>query len=300
MKRIVFDIQHFCLNDGPGIRTTVFLKGCPLACLWCHNPESKRAYPELIYRAERCLGCGACVDACGVGAHAINAEGIHILDRSSCTACGACVDACGDALEICGKAMSVDEIISELVRDRAFYNNSGGGITVSGGEPLMTPDFTLELVKRAKQEGLHTAVETSGYAKWQDIEALAEYVDLFLYDVKESDEARHREYTGVSFAPILSNLERLSELGAKILMRCPIIPGYNDREEHFAFIGELAERLDGVIGVDVMPYHPLGRDKSFQIGREYPITINTFPRDEQVASWLGAISSHTKKPTRRG
>lgn len=298
-NRYVFNIQRFSVNDGPGIRTTVFLKGCMLNCLWCHNPESKSPKPQLMFHETKCIGCGNCMKVCPRGLHKVGEAGEHVIDRETCVACGVCEEHCVGALEIAGKEMTVEEILQEVMKDALFYENSGGGMTVSGGDPLLSPGFTLELFKAAKERGLHTAIETCGHAKWEDVEALIPYVDLFLWDVKESDPLRHKEYTGVSNERILSNLKKLSEAGAAIVLRCPLIPGLNDREEHLRAIGNLAETLEGVLRVDVEPYHPLGKSKSESLGKEYPLGDMSFTDEEVVKKWMEVIGEVTKKPIQK-
>lgn len=298
-KAIVFNIQRFSINDGPGIRTTVFLKGCMLNCIWCHNPESKAPKPQLLLQQSRCIGCGECLSACEKGLHSFSEGEGHQIRREECEACGACADRCVGALEISGKEMSVTEILREVEKDRVFYGNSGGGMTVSGGDPLFRPKFLLELLKEAKARGIHTCIETSGFGKWEDIQALIPYVDLFLWDVKECDSQRHREYTGVPNERILDNLHRLDEAGASVILRCPIIPGFNDRQEHFRFIGELAEQLSCVQRVDVEPYHPMGKSKSDSLGKPYPLAHLGFPPEEEVRGWMDAIAAGTSKPVQK-
>ena len=299
MTATVFDIQRFSLQDGPGIRTTVFLKGCPLRCIWCHNPESKSRQPELLLYKNRCIGCLDCSSACPTGVHSVSASGEHLLNRARCIACGACAEACTGALEICGKEMEPVEVLNEVMKDFFFFDTSGGGLTVSGGEPLMQAEFTEALLALAKFRNLHTAIETSGYAPWETVERVAKLTDLFLWDVKETDPARHKEYTGVDNALILENLHRLSALGAKIVLRCPVIPGYNDRKEHFAAVGKLAEALAAVERVDIEPYHPLGIGKAEALGREYPLRDLQSPTDETVKLWCRSVAEHTAKPVLR-
>ena len=298
-RGFIYNIQKFSLNDGPGIRTTVFLKGCMLNCLWCHNPESKSPKKQLMLHKARCIGCGVCVDACPMGLHSFSKTGAHIIKKESCIACGACAAACVGALEMVGKEAYVDEIIEDVLKDVAFFENSGGGLTVSGGEPLMQPEFTLQLLKSAKENGLHTCIETCGYAKWEHIEALLPYVDIFLWDVKESDDARHKAYTGVSNKRILENLYLLNAAQANIILRCPIIPGFNDRKEHFAAIGLLAEELSSVQRIDIEPYHPLGKPKSESLGETYALEQLSFPSEETVSTWISSVAAHTSKPVQK-
>jgi pyruvate formate lyase activating enzyme len=195
--------------------------------------------------------------------------------------------------------MSTEEILSEVVKDMTFYKNSGGGLTLSGGDPLFRPEGSLEILRSAKEMGIHTCIETSGYAKWEDIEAIAKYVDVFLWDVKETDSERHKRYTGVSDRLIIENLEKLDSLGARVVLRCPIIPEYNDREEHFSSIGSLADRLGSVERVEIEPYHPMGISKCADLGIECPITDMSFPDDERVELWLDLVRKNTSKEVRR-
>lgn len=298
-KGTVFNIQKFCINDGPGIRTTVFLKGCMLDCVWCHNPESKSAKPQIMLHTGKCIGCAECVKACKGNLHSFAEDGSHQIKRELCSACGACAEACIGAIELCGKEWSSDEVIAEVMKDESFYRNSGGGMTISGGEPFMQHEFALELLMKAKERGLHTAIETCGYVSPQILESFIPYVDLFLWDVKETDPVRHKEFTGVSNELILSNLRMLNERGASIVLRCPLIEGYNLREEHLKEVGKLAEELRGVIRVDVEPYHPLGQSKSEALGKEYPLKDMKFLEDEKMKNSIAIISSITSKTVKK-
>jgi len=299
MQGCVFNVQKFCVNDGPGIRTTVFLKGCPLSCLWCHNPESKGRRPEIMYDKEKCIGCKACLNACSQNAHLFNG-GIHSIDRKLCTGNGECARVCPTgALEPCGYTASVGEIISEVAKDEVFYR-FGGGMTVSGGEPLFQPDFTEALLRAAKERGIHTAIETSGYAKTEIIERLIPLTDLFLYDLKLTDPEEHKRYTGVDNRMILNNLRYLNGKGARVILRLPIIPGINDNVRHFEAVGRIAEDLPSVKELHVEPYHPLGEHKSELLGKDYTLKGLGFPEKETVDNWIKEISSHTSKPVLRG
>ena len=272
----VFNIQHFCVNDGPGIRTTVFLKGCPLSCVWCHNPESQRFGAEVLFYKDKCVGCGRC---CGITA----------ADRDFVCYNG--------AREICGKTLAVEEILAEVLKDKPFYDSSDGGITLSGGEPLAQFPFSLDLLKNAKKNGVHTAMETCGYTEKSKILAIAAYTDLFLFDCKETDSMLHKKYTGVGNEMILDNLKALSDNGHKIILRCPIIPGFNDRPGHFKEIANIANKLDGIEHVEIEPFHRLGESKYAALGRN--CADIKIPDDAAVDEWIEQIRAGTEKTVRR-
>ena len=272
VKGTVFNIQRFCVNDGPGIRTTVFLKGCPLSCVWCHNPESQRFEPEILFYKDKCTGCGRC-------------KCVTAADRDFVCFNG--------AKEICGKTVSANEVTAEVLKDKPFYENSGGGVTLSGGEPLAQYDFSLELLKKAKENGIHTAIETCGYAEKSKILEIAKYVDLFLFDCKETDQELHKEYTGFDNKIILENLKALSDAGSKIILRCPIIPGFNDRAEHFKGISETAEKFIGIEHIEIEPFHPLGESKYSALGRE--VADIPVPSGKTVDKWIKQIGCGTDK-----
>ena len=237
--------------------------------------------------------CGSCFEICKKNAHQVNND-LHIIVRSLCIECGECASSCVfGALEFVGKEMSSEDVIKEVMRDKVFYDTSGGGMTLSGGEPMAQFAFTYELLSLAKAEGLHTCIETCGFALTDQYEKIAPLVDIFLFDYKETDTALHKEYTGVSNEPILHNLKVLDSLGAKTVLRCPIIPGYNDRDEHFEGIASAANGLKNIIEINVEPYHPLGKGKCELLGREYPLSDIGFPKDETVKEWMDKISSKT-------
>ena len=276
----IINIQHFCTDDGPGIRTTVFFKGCPLRCVWCHNPESHNARTELMYRAEKCRSCGACVSVCPSGAHSVGEGGTHLFSRDLCTSCHKCADVCVfQALETVGEKKSVDEVLAELLSDRIFYETSGGGVTLSGGEPTAQPTFVKELLSACKREGLHTAMETCGFCSGETLMQLAPLVDLFLLDWKISDDALHQRYTGVSNQPIVENLARLDACGARVILRCPLIPDINLTEDHYLGIAALANRFRVVESIDLEPYHPMGVGKTQALGREVAYQNGEFLND---------------------
>lgn len=294
----VFDIQKFSVHDGPGIRTTVFLKGCPLHCLWCHNPESWQAQPELLFSAEKCTGCGACAKECPNGCHSFR-NGVHHLNRIRCTGCGACAKSCRtEALELCGRRETAEEVLAEVLRDRPFYENSGGGMTLSGGEPLAQFAFSLELLKQAKANGLHTCLETCGYAPRDHYLALLPFTDLFLFDVKTVDAEKHRSFTGQDNRLILDNLRALDNAGAALHLRCPLIPGMNDSEAELHGIGVLANSLAHVQEIEVEPYHPLGVSKAHRLGFADAFTAPFTPK-KQSDLWIARIAETTAVPVRK-
>lgn len=299
-KGLIISIEKTSIHDGPGLRTSVFLKGCPLHCLWCHNPESQSFLPELYYFDEKCVRCGTCLKVCKEGCHIITA-GEHSIDRSKCTRCNACAAACPySALEMKGETMDVDAVLVEVEKDREYYEASGGGLTVSGGEPLSQFEFTYELLFKAKEKKIHTCLETCGYVPTEKIIKIKNQVDLFLYDYKESDPKRHKQYTGVDNGLILKNLQELDKLGAKIILRCPIIPGLNDREDHFRGIGALADSLEHIAEVNIMPYHSFGKSKSKNIGKEYPLEAVKTVEKQQAEQWVEFVQANTKVPVKKG
>ncbi len=297
---IVFDIQRFAIHDGPGIRTTVFLKGCPLHCLWCHNPESQDPKPEVFFSPEKCIGCHYCEQVCKHSGHLFGEDGIHIYDRQDCIQCGECTLECyARALEIAGKSMSVEEVIAEVVKDRVFYQNSGGGMTLSGGEPMMQFEFTLALLQAAHEAGLHNCIETSGCSSWARYAEILPFVDLFLIDIKETDMELHKQFTGISNQLVLDNIQALDRAGAKITLRCPIIPGLNDRQEHFEAVAAFAQQLQNVQEINILPYHPLGNSKNQRLGKTPPLTNILTPPDSQAQQWMAIVQEGTRFPVRK-
>ena len=259
----IFGFQAFSVHDGPGIRTTVFFKGCPLRCIWCHNPEGIPGRPLLSFSSNRCISCETCMHLCPDVHRKI--DGVHVLDRTACKLCRRCVDACpAGALEVVGRTMTAGEVVADLVRDNRYYLASGGGITISGGEPLIQPEFASAILQMIRPTGIHCAVETCGAVPFSAFEQIAPYADLFLYDLKETDPDRHREYTGANLLPILDNLRLLRKLGADIIIRCPIVPSLNDRPDHFRALAAISMELGRPL--ELLAYHPLGASKSERMG----------------------------------
>lgn len=266
----VFDVQRFSLHDGPGIRTVVFFKGCPLRCAWCANPESQRAEPEIAWFESRCALCGRCAEACPSGAITM-VGGRPLTDRRLCAACAECAAACArGARRLLGYETTVDEVMDEVRRDAVFYRRSGGGVTFSGGEPLSQPDLLLECLRRCRRWGYDTTVETCGQARWEDLRAAAEVADLFLYDLKQLDSARHRALTGQGNELIVGNLERLLDMGAAVVARVPVVPGANDDRESLGALAGFVARHSGISRVELLPCHQLGLHKYEALDLAWP------------------------------
>jgi pyruvate formate lyase activating enzyme len=281
---IIFDIKKYAIHDGPGIRTTVFFKGCPLRCWWCQNPEGQDSKPELVYRKSRCIGCGECAKNCSREAISLVAQRISI-NRENCVSCDNCSRVCpSDALSIAGKQMSVKEILEEIERDMTFYNESGGGVTFSGGEPLLQPDFLNALLTECKEGGIHTIVNTCGFAPYEIISRMHDKVDLFLYDIKIMDGRKHRKYTGASNEQILENLKKLAENGSSIVISFPIIPGINDDEKNVIRTAEFIRSLPNIQQVNLLPYHRAGIEKYKNLGKPYKLDKIQPPSNQRIKS----------------
>jgi len=286
---LVLNIQRFSLHDGPGIRTTVFLKGCPLRCVWCANPESQEQLPEVLYFEDRCIGCALCVDICSRKAITKSGEKIHI-ERSVCNGCQECVAVCpSNAIQAASTLQSVGDVMKEIIADEPFFRKSAGGVTISGGEPLMQYEFASRLLLECKARGLHTALDTSGLGPWFAMETVLQYVDVVLFDVKFVDSDRHKETTGVGNEIILNNLKKVVFI-RDTWLRYPIIPGMNDSESRIRQIAELAKKYP-FKKISLLPYHELGRVKYKALGREYPLIGVSSPIDSRLQELVTFMES---------
>lgn len=293
VKGKVFNIQGYSIHDGPGIRTTVFFSGCPLRCLWCQNPESCTMEPKLFFMSEKCIGCGKCVPVCPNGAITI-IDGKAKTDRDKCNACGECVKVCPtEAREIVGETKTAGEVVKKVRQDELFYKTSGGGVTISGGEVLMQPEFALAILKLCKQAGIHTAIETCGFAKWEVFSKVLEYTDLVLYDFKHMDSAKHKEGTGVGNELILENAIKVYHEAKKpIAARVPTIPGYNDSRENISALAQfIVEKLGKDVKVHLLPYHHLGESKTERMEGEVVFSAEV-PTDEHMEELRALVESY--------
>ncbi|MCT4618026.1 MAG: glycyl-radical enzyme activating protein [Marinisporobacter sp.] len=277
----IINIQKYSVHDGPGIRTTVFFKGCPLNCWWCHNPESQNFKHEIMFFKERCKGCGTCVKRCPEGCMQLE-DKILVIDQEKCTLCGNCTDFCPNgALEYVGKDVTIMELMNEIKKDEIFYEESGGGVTFSGGEPMCQAEFLKELLKECNTREIHTTIDTSGYTDWENFEKIADLVDLFLYDLKIMNDELHKKYIGVSNKSILENLKKLSSRGANIYVRMPIIKGINDDDEHIDESIKFLSNLN-ITQVNLLPFHKMGMDKYKRLEMEYKLSGMEKPSDEKM------------------
>jgi pyruvate formate lyase activating enzyme len=292
----IFDIKRFAVHDGPGIRTTVFLKGCSLQCQWCHNPESIHPYPELFINPERCIGCNNCVVVCPNGAHSLTSTGMKSFDRNKCTTCGRCVEHCyANALLMAGRYVTVEDVMAVIREDATFYALSNGGVTLSGGEPLVQDKFAVALLQQAKSEGFHTALDTSGHVDWDVFDRALSFLDLVLYDLKHIDPVIHRQYVGASNRRILLNLRKLSCRRIPLEIRMPIIPTINDTHDHIESTALFLASLKSLQSVRLLAYHRFAASKYRSVGRVDCMPNVPVPTREQLQNIAAHLRSHGLK-----
>lgn len=289
MKGVVFDLQKFALHDGPGIRTAVFLKGCELCCEWCCNPESQLPAPQLAFEATKCTHCLECVSSCRHEALQVQ-DNLLKVNFEKCTGCGDCIKECAyGALKIYGYTAEAEDIVAEVLKDKDYFENSGGGLTLTGGDPVFQHAFAYEILRLAKEKGLHTCVETSGYCRQEIIARLAGVTDLFLYDFKHHLARGYHGHTGVSGEAVMSNLDFLCREKHEVVLRCPVIPGVNNTLQHFQAIADLSNRYESITGVEIMPFHDWGFHKYEMLGRKRPVLGGSTVPKETKQQWIAAL-----------
>ncbi len=280
-RGVVTEIQRWSLNDGAGIRTTIFLKGCPLRCAWCHNPETHSMNPELAYHVSACVLCGMCVEGCPQNALKLSDKGI-LVDRSLCDACGICVEGCeSKALSIAGSVMTTEAVMEIIEKDSVFYRSSGGGVTFSGGEPTAQKEFMKSLLDECEAMGIETAMETAMHFRWDEVKPLLEKVDMIFADIKHMDTAQHEKWTGAGNETILENLKKASALGKRIVIRIPLVEGVNDTDINIRDTADFIKDNLSVNGVELLPYHNLGRDKYASLGKPFAEALQR-PSKERI------------------
>jgi len=294
VRGLIFNIQRYSIHDGPGIRTLVFMKGCPLRCLWCDNPEGQLMRPEVLFSEVRCIKCWKCVDICPVNA-IVKRENTIEINRKICINCGKCAEVCyAEAIRLAGKWVTVEEVLKEIIKDIIFYEVSQGGVTVGGGEPTMQPEFTTQLLKACKEHGINTAIETCGYTKWENFQKMLKYLDLIFYDIKHMDSKKHQLLTGKPNELILENLEKLSRETVPIIVRIPLVPGCNDQKENIKSTAKFLSKLGGnIVRVEILPYHRLGITKYKQLGREYQLNNVKPPSKEKLQDVVNIMRTYS-------
>jgi len=292
MLGLVFNIQRYSIHDGPGIRTTVFMKGCPLRCIWCSNSEGIKGHPEIFFKSSKCAKCGRCLEVCPVGASTMDGGEVKI-NRELCINCGKCTESCFyGARELVGKYMTVEEVLKEVEKDRPFYQRSSGGVTMTGGEPLFQPEFTTYFLKLCKEHALHTAMETCGFAEWKIIERALQYTDLLYYDIKHIDPDKHKVLTGVSNELIIENIKKVSKTAIPTIIRIPVVPGYNGSEVNIKATAKFVRELGTIKEIELLPYHRLGMSKYKMLGLEYKLEHVQLPSWEQLQKLKKIIISY--------
>lgn len=295
MKGLVTDIQRFSVHDGPGIRTTVFLKGCNMRCAWCHNPEAIKMRPELELFLDKCIGCSECFKVCPEGAHDVE-DGKRIFHRELCVGCGKCAKTCyAEALVLIGREMEDNEVFDEVRQDEEYYRNSGGGVTISGGEPLFQRKFTYSILKLCKDNGINTAIESNMSFPFNDAAELFPALDLIIMDIKAMDDDIHRKWTGISNEQILKNAQLLFQTDIPLIIRTPVIPGINDNAESIGMIADFISGSENLLYYELLPYHPLGTDKYFRLGIEYKLKGIKPPDKTKMEMLAGEAQKHGVK-----
>jgi len=284
---VIFNTERFAIHDGPGIRTVVFLKGCPLRCLWCSSPEGQKVGPELLFFGDKCIKCGQCSKACLKNAITETKDDELIIDRNTCNNCGSnfgkCTERCyTGSLVVKRRYVAVEEIISEILKDEPFYRRSGGGVTFSGGEPTYQPEFLLQSLRMCGEYSLNRVIETCGYTKWEVFEQILKHLDLVYFDIKHMDPTKHRQYTNVSNELILSNIKQVSLSGVPMVLRIPVVPGYNDSERNVRETAKFALTLQNLMRIELLPYHRLGLSKYRALGLDYRLAQVTPPSRENI------------------
>ena len=291
---LIFDIERFSTKDGPGIRTVVFFKGCNINCFWCHNPESISARPQLQYEVSKCLGCRACIKACSKNALDLLENELKI-NFSLCDNCFECVEACySGALQRIGKKMTVADILQEVLEDRVFYQNSGGGVTLSGGEVMQQSEFVTKLLQSCKEEGIHTAIDSNMSVKWENYIKVLPFTDLVLADIKSMDDTAHRKAVGISNRIVLENISRLAKLGAPLIVRTPVIPGFNDTSENIRAAAEFLKPFTSLLYYELLSYNPLGESKIPKLGLPQKTKISSYSKEKMNELAEEALKSGIK------